>query len=61
MYLSNPEPPIPIWMTYHWTVFRAKTSTAKLTISDWENEQSPAKPFGQEQTFNFLELQPYRE
>lgn len=60
MYSSNPEPRIPVWITYHWTIFRAKESTARLTVSDWEKE-SPEGPFGQEQTFNFLELQPYRE
>src|SRR5262249_21625195 len=29
MYASNPEPPIPVWITYHWTIFRANTATAK--------------------------------
>jgi hypothetical protein len=60
MYSSNPEPRIPVWITYHWTIFRAKEATANLTVSDWEKE-SPEGPFGQEQAFNFLELQPYRE
>jgi hypothetical protein len=60
MYASNPEPRIPVWITYHWKVFRAKEKTAKLTVSDWENG-NPAAPFGQEQIFNFLELQPYHE
>jgi hypothetical protein len=60
VYSSNPEPRIPVWITYHWTIFRAKEATAKLTVSDWEKDP-PEGPFGQEQTFNFLELQPYRE
>ena len=60
MYASNPEPPIPVWITYHWTIFRAAGATAKITVSDWETE-SPEGLFGQEQTYNFLELQPYRE
>ena len=59
VYSSTPEPKIPIWITYHWKVFRAKTPTAKLTVSDWPAQKSEA--FGQEQTFNFLELQPYHE
>ena len=61
MYSSNPEPKIPVWITYHWKVFRAKDTTAKLTVSDWPatNEANPT--FGQEQAFNFLEIQPYRE
>jgi len=60
-YASNPEPPIPVWITYHWKVFRAKRPTAKLTVSDWQGEGKPSGPFGQEQTFNFLEIQPYHE
>ena len=59
MYASNPEPKIPIWITYHWKVFRAKTRTAKLTVSDWPSE--PMSLFSQEQTFNFIEIQPYHE
>ena len=51
----------PLWITYHWTVFRAKEPTARLTVSDWPSQQEPKGPFGLEQTFNFLELQPYHE
>ena len=61
MYSSTPEPKIPVWITYHWRVFRAKAATAKLIISDWPSEKEPGVPFGQEQTFNFLEIQPYHE
>ena len=61
VYSSNPEPKIPVCITYYWKVFRAKATTAKLTVSDWQSENEPGVPFGQEQTFNFLEIQPYRE
>jgi hypothetical protein len=61
MYSSNPEPKIPVWITYHWKVFRAKGTTAKLLVSDWLGEKKPNDTFGQEQTFNFLEIQPYWE
>ena len=61
VYSSSPEPKIPVCITYHWKVFRAKAPTAKLTVSDWLSEAEPGGPFGQEQTFNFLEVQPYRE
>jgi hypothetical protein len=61
MYSSNPEPKIPVWITYQWKVFRAKGTTAKLTVSDWRGPRDPIDSFGQEQTFNFLEIQPYRE
>jgi hypothetical protein len=61
MYASTPEPDIPVWITYHWLVFRAKASTATLTVSDWPLDQQSGTSFGQEQTFNFLELQPYHE
>ena len=59
MYSSNPEPPIPIWITYHWKVFRAQGTTAKLTVSDWAKATEPSDGFRQEQIFNFLEIQPY--
>jgi hypothetical protein len=59
VYGSNPEPKIPVCITYYWVVFRAKAATARLTVSDWRDEQQPGGPAGQEQAFNFLELQPY--
>jgi hypothetical protein len=61
VYASNPEPKIPVCITYHWKIFRAKTTTAILTVSDWQYPNQPAPPFGQEQAFNFLEIQPYHE
>ncbi|MEJ2702903.1 MAG: hypothetical protein P8Z79_10730, partial [Sedimentisphaerales bacterium] len=61
VYPSSPEPKIPVCITYHWQVFRAKSTTAILTVSDWEDPDQPAGPFGQEQAFNFLEIQPYHE
>jgi hypothetical protein len=61
MYASTPEPRIPVWITYHWKVFRAKGTTAKLIVSDWPKEKKPQDTFGQEQTFNFVEIQPYHE
>jgi hypothetical protein len=61
MYASSPEPPIPVWITYHWKLFRALSTTAQVIVSDWPTGEKPARPFGQEQTFNFLEIQPYHE
>jgi hypothetical protein len=61
VYASSPEPKIPVCITYHWKIFRAKSSTATLTVSDWEDPNQPAGPFDQEQVFNFLEIQPYHE
>ncbi len=61
VYASSPEPPIPVWITYHWIVFRAGSSTATLTVSDWDADGKITNTFGQEQSFNFLELQPYHE
>jgi hypothetical protein len=60
MYSSTPEPRIPVWITYHWKVFRAKGTTGRLSVSDWP-ENKPTGTFGQEQIFNFLEIQPYHE
>jgi hypothetical protein len=61
MYASNPEPRIPVWITYHWKVFRAKSATARLIVSDWPKNTKASGAFGQEQTFNFIEIQPYHE
>jgi hypothetical protein len=61
MYSSSPEPKIPIWISYHWKVFRAKSPTANLVVSDWSEDKSQNTHFGQEQTFNFIEIQPYHE
>ena len=61
VYSSTPEPKIPVCITYYWRVFRAKATTAKLTVSDWLSEKEPGRAAGQEQTFNFVEIQPYWE
>jgi hypothetical protein len=61
VYASSPEPKIPVCITYHWKVFRAETTTATLSVSDWPAPTVPAGPFGQEQAFNFIEIQPYYE
>jgi hypothetical protein len=60
VYASSPEPKIPVCITYHWKVFRANATSATLTVSDWQPSQLTAA-FGQEQAFNFLEIQPYHE
>ena len=44
---------------YVWRVFRAKGTTARLAVSDWENPKDPGGPIGQELMFNFIEIQPY--
>ncbi|MBM2832902.1 MAG: hypothetical protein HW406_63 [Candidatus Brocadiaceae bacterium] len=51
----------PFWMNYHWRVFRAKGTTAKLTVKDWKNDKEPGSPIGQELMYNFIEIQPYLE
>jgi hypothetical protein len=60
-YASSPEPEPPVCITYYWKVFRAKSTSATLTVSDWPESGQPAAPFGQEQAFNFIEIQPYHE
>ncbi len=47
------------WMNYYSLIFRAKDSTAKLTISDWANEKEPGGPVGQQLMFNFAQVHPY--
>ena len=49
------------WMNYHWYVFRAKGTTARLTVSDWAGDKEPGGPIGQQLMFNFIEIQPYLE
>jgi hypothetical protein len=47
------------WMNYHWRVFTAKETTTKLTVTDWQHDQQPGGPIGQELMFNFIEIHPY--
>ena len=47
------------WMNYHWSVFRANASTARLTVSDWKGEDDPGGDIEQELIYNFIEVQPY--
>jgi hypothetical protein len=61
VYASSPEPKVPVCITYHWRVFRARAAIANLTVSDWQGEREPGGPIGQEQAFNFLEIEPYHE
>ncbi len=61
MFASSPEPKIPVWITYHWKVFRARAKTARLTVSDWPDAKGPGEALDLEQAFNFLEIEPYRE
>lgn len=49
------------WMNYHYNVFRAKSNTAQLVLSDWLKETEPAGAVGQELMVNFEEVQPYLE
>jgi len=50
-----------LWMNYHVRVFRAKSNTAMLTISDWASDKAPGAPAGQELVYNFIQVQPYFE
>ena len=47
------------FFNYHRVVFRATSSTAKLTISDWRSPERTRGPIGQETMFNFIEVEPY--
>jgi DUF971 family protein len=50
-----------MYLTYHRVVFRAKSTTALLTISDWASATDPGGPIGQQLMYNFVEVQPYLE
>ena len=47
------------WQNYHWRVFRARSDTARLLVSDWANDTEPGGPIGQALGYNFIEIQPY--
>lgn len=49
----------PLWINYHWHVFRATGTTATLTISDWVSPDDPGGPVGQELLVNFIEVKPF--
>lgn len=49
----------PYYMNLHWRVFRALDTTATLTITDWQDEDTPGGPIGQELIHNHIEVQPY--
>ena len=50
-----------LYLTYHRVVFRARSTTAMLTISDWDSDTDPGGPVGQQLMHNFVEVQPYLE
>lgn len=47
--------------TEGWLTMNRTLPTAKLIVSDWPAAKDPKAAFGQEQTFNFVEIEPYRE
>lgn len=51
----------PPHFTFRRRVFRAKTTNAKLAISDWASEKKTGGPAGQELIFNFIQVEPYLE
>jgi hypothetical protein len=51
----------PLWVNTHFRLFRAKSPTAALRISDWATSDAPGGPIGQELMLNFIEVQPYFE
>ena len=47
------------WINYHWYLFRAEGTTARVTITDWANDHDPGGEIGQELIFNFIQVHPY--
>ena len=52
---------IKTWLNFHRQVFRAKSTSAKLTVSDWLGPEDPGGPIAAELMYNFIEVQPYVE
>jgi hypothetical protein len=50
-----------LYPTWRRIVFRARNSTAGLTISDWDSDSSAGGPTGQELVLNFVQCLPYYE
>jgi len=48
------------FVNWHIRVFRAKGPTARLSITDWADDQ-PGGEIGQRLMFNFIKVQPYRD
>jgi hypothetical protein len=53
--------PLKIFMSYHVTVFRAKSDTATIVICDWLSENDAGGPVGQELIYNYIEVKPFLE
>jgi hypothetical protein len=47
------------WFNYHWRVFRATGTTARLTVSDWAAPDAPGGPVGLQIMCNFAHVRPY--
>ncbi len=50
-----------LWITYYRLVFKATSKEGKLTITDWATPDTPGGPIGQEQIYNFVQVQPFLE
>ena len=50
-----------MFYNFHFKLFRAKATTARLIVSDWESDTEPGGRIGQELMFNYIEVQPYFE
>lgn len=53
--------PVRICWNRHYRVFRAKTSSGELILSDWKSSIDAGGPENQEIIWDFIELQPYFE
>jgi Glycosyl hydrolases family 2, sugar binding domain len=51
----------PAYFTFRRVVFRPRSETAELTISDWAGTNEPGGTVGQKTAFNFVEVQPFLE
>ena len=49
----------PAWFNLNRIVFRSKSDTAELTVSDWTSPTQFGGPIEQEVIFNFIEIQPF--
>lgn len=56
---THTEPVKKMYFNYHFCVFRARSESARLTLSDWEAPDRRHGDVGEETCMNFIKVQPY--
>lgn len=57
--MKEPAQKTKVCWNIHYRVFRARTDTAELVLSDWVSDIIAGGPIGQEIIWDFIEIEPY--